>query len=266
MFVGDDFEDLEAEKWVNGKPDFSSGTYILHQWDPKCLRCHTELEMLAEIARYRGISLVIIHTPEHEFEDRDFLEKTVEDKQKKIHAAYKPERQRWMSDSSPKKLVIEDGEVKHHSTDDHNLKNLKEFLGIQNSLEIPHKSEEKHMGLINSSLYPEHRFHGVKELDSNRPAKDGIKLDGEWKQTEEYIEAKSDASIHFITDKDNLYMVLDPQESIKTVEVVSNQVKVASNNIKFSGLKEIADLGVEGDKEVEIRPEEGLRIYKMELV
>ncbi len=266
MFVGDEFQGIEAEEWINGKPDFSTGKHLVHLWDPKCLRCHTELEMLAEIARNRGIQLVILHQPEHEFEDREFLEKTIEDKEAEFSAAHKPEKQRWMEKNSPKKLVIEDGEVKHHSSGDHDLKDLENYLGIQTELKVPHNPQEKHLGLKNSDLHPDHRFHGKKEVESRSPTKTDLSISGEWKQTEECLESGENAEISFLTDRNHLYIVADPEESVKTVKVYSGQEMVAKENIMFSGISHLAELGKSDQKQVDIEVEEGLKLYKMDLI
>lgn len=265
MFTGDRIKDIEAEKWANGKPDLSRGTHLIHFWTSTCLRCHTEIEILAEIARRRDITLITIHQPRYSFEDHQHLEKTLEEKKIDAHAAHKPEKQDWFTDSSPKKLVVEDGEVKYHSSQKHDLSELLQHLGIDKGFEPGHQSDEKHLGLENSALKTENRFHGEKHVEEGSIGRRQISISGRWKQTEKYLEPIEDAEINFLTDKQDIYLVSDPGNSIKDVQVLVDYEEKDVKRVNSKGLDHLTSLE-EGRKQVTLKPEKGLKLFKLDLV
>lgn len=265
MFTGDRLEGIEAENWVNGKPDLSQGTYLIHFWTSTCLRCHTEIEILAEITRRRDITLVTLHQPRYQFEDHQHLDRTLERKKINAHAAHRPEKQDWFADHSPKKLLIEDGEVKYHSSQKHDLSELFNQLGIDKGFEPGHQSEEKHLGLENSALKPENRFHGEKHVEKGNMSRKDISISGKWKQTEKYLEAVENAEITFTTNKEDIFLVSDPEDSIKDVKVIIDYEENKNKRVKSKGIDHLVSME-EGEKQVILKPENGLKLFKLDLV
>lgn len=265
MFVGDKLDNIEAETWLTDKPDFTDGHYLIHFWTPSCLRCHTELEILAEIARRRDIELIILTQPRYEFENQKHAKERLEDKNISYYAAHKPENTAWINKNAPKKLLTRNGKVEYHSADSHDLKDLRNELDIKGRLEVPHKSEEKHLGLKNSAINPEQRFYGEKNLESKH-ARNNVNLKGRWIQKEDYIEAASnDAKLNLFTEKEQLYLTSNPTDSIRDALIKVDGKPTERIRIKEEGIKHALDLG-KGTKHVEIDAEEGLRLYKIDLV
>jgi hypothetical protein len=265
MFVGDQLEDIEAETWLTEKPDLTEGRYLIHFWTPSCLRCHTELEILAEIARRRDLEIIVLTQPRYEFENEEHVKDKLEDKNISYYAAHKPERSTWMSENSPKKILTRKGEVEYHSTDNHDLKDLREELSIKGRLEVPHKPEEKHLGLKNSAINPDQRFHGEKEVEPTHSRRN-VSLKGRWIQKEDYIEAADkNAKLNLFTEKGELYLTASPQDSIRDVAITVDGEPRERIRIKEEGINHAAELG-EGKKHLQLDVEKGLRLYKIDLV
>jgi thiol-disulfide isomerase/thioredoxin len=264
MFVGDTVDDIEAESWITEKPDLSSGKYIIHFWTPSCLRCHTEVEILAEIAKHRDIQILVLNTPRYEFEDQEYLEGMLENKNITCFAAHEPQANKWRSEHTPKKIIIQDGEIKYHSTGDHKLTGLEKPLEIKTTLETPHTSEEKYLGLKNSGITPEQRFYGEKEVEETKTYRK-ISLSGRWLQGENFIESKGEnSSLTFTTDKTELYATVDPKESIRDIQITVDGELDRQVRIKQPGITNLMSLN-EGRSHVELDAEEGLRLYKIDL-
>lgn len=265
MFTGDQFNDIEAEYWISDKPDFSQGKYIIHFWTASCLQCHTEIEVLAEIARRRDIRLVTLHQPKYDFEDANHLRNLLKSKKTGAFAAHKPKKQDWFTEQSPKKLVIENGEVKYHSSREHDLSEIMRHLGLNTGFDPEHNTQERHLGLENSALKPEHRFHGEKNVEDKQVHKEEISLSGKWKQTEKYIESVKNAEITFLTSKNDIYLVSDPKGSIKDIEIFVDHQKKETKRIKSKGIDHLFSLE-EGQKQVTLKVENGLKLFKLDLV
>lgn len=265
MFVGDQLEDIEAETWLTEKPDLSEGRYLIHFWTASCLRCHTELEILAEVARRRDIELIILNQPRYEFEDEQHVRETLENKNISYYAAHEPESNEWVTESSPKKILTRDGEIEYHSAEDHDLKSIQSELSLNSRFEVPHTSEEKHLGLRNSAINPEQRFHGEKEVETTH-SHDNVNLRGRWIQKEDYIEAAGNNSrLNLMTEKEELYITADPQDSMRDVTVKVDGEFSEKTRIKEKGLIHLTGLE-SGKKHIEVDVEMGLRLYKMDLV
>lgn len=265
MFTGDRLEEIEADRWIGKKPDLSQGKYLIHFWTSSCLRCHTEIEIISEILRRRDISLITLHQPQYDFEDSQHLERMLEQKNINTYAAHKPEKTSWFSKHSPKKILIEEGEVKHHSSQKHDISEILKQLGANKGFEPDHQFDEKHLGLENSALKTENRFHGEKHVQEGRIGRKRISISGRWKQTEKYIEPIEDAEINFLTGKRDIYLVSDPENSIKDVQVLVDREEKTSKRVTAKGIDHLISLD-EGQKQVTLKPEKGLKLFKLDLV
>lgn len=232
-----DAPELEVDTWINSKQvDLEDGAYLLYFWNYGCSCCRDRIEVFRRIHQsYPELEVVGIHTPQFDFEqDERNLEKVVEqldlahpvahDSDGRISEAY---NLAYFNQA----IIVEEGTIvfqqNHRSDSKELLQELSKVLETEKEAEMPEIDEvppQKFFGYMRTSgLNEEGNYPGVKEyrLPKNRK-KEKAYLKGEWKQTEQYIEAGEGAELRFNTEFSEINLLMDPNDSLRDIEVRVN--------------------------------------------
>lgn len=234
------------DSWINSGPiDLEEGVHLLYFWNYSCNCCRQRIKLFRQInQQYSEIKVIGIHTPKFAFEQNERnLRKAVE--KMDIEHAIAHDIQRKVFDNydmaySNQAVIVDEGSIVHQHT--HKMENqrlvekVSEILETENELDTSELDRDvppqEFFGYLRTSgLNQEDNYPGEKtyQLPENRK-KEETYLKGVWNQTEHYIEAGDNSELWFNFESSEVSLVIDPNDSIRDIEVLINGEPVSEED------------------------------------
>lgn len=277
---------LEGIEWVNsGLESLDAGTYLVNFWQSSCLRCMDMVESLERIhSSHPELEAIGIHVPEFGL-GKEAVEKFVGTSGVEHHVGHDEEQElaeRFGVTDSTRTFLVHDGEIVWQKTPGNSYRELEqrveELTGEGAELgEDSDASPDSYLGysyggVVNDGV----NFRGSRDLSppGNRMF-ERVYLDGGWLREEDFLESRGGAlSIHQRSSRAGAVMGAD---GVKDVEVRMDGEPVpprfAGDDLRIENGRSYARVSqdrmyslVSGQGkryELELRPEENTRLYKL---
>jgi len=234
------------DSWINSAPiDLEEGTHLLYFWNYSCNCCRQRIKLFQQInQQYSEIKVIGIHTPEFVFEqvegnlrnavDRMNIEHTI------AHDIQGETSENYDMAYSNQAVIVDKGSIVHQQTNrmegERLVEKVSEILETEKEVDISELDQDippqqffgysRTLGLNQEGNYPGKKNY---RLPKNRK-KEETYLKGTWEQTEYFIEAGDNSELWFNFESSEVSLVIDPNDSIRDIEVLINGEPVSEED------------------------------------